>query len=375
MGITVNQNWSADQKKNLQRMLNQYGFTDENGNALAVDGVIGPKTQQALVKMNTYQQHLTKPDESTKAWQAQLKDWGYKNADGMPLKVDGVYGPKTDAASNSFENSLFDGLTDGKSQKKTVPTQTFPNMPKTSSSQIEAAITPSNSNPTGYDQWGQSHTYTSKTVLQQAQNPIVAAAQNTNNAGYTSQSMLDMLANMNKLMDKSIADNTKLPDAKDAVYRFDQNHGMENTNKTLFQPFDEMVYKARGSGQDKNYRDTYEPVAKNMSTNSENNTGNMVDPVSHFPQGYNSWTSEQQKNVDPVGTYYIGNGDKAVKGNVYANDVTAPITFDGNNKPSNFGKAGYDHDINSICSMFDYMDYSLDEKKRWSKNIAIVLLM
>jgi hypothetical protein len=42
-------------------------------------------------------------------------------------------------------------------------------------------------------------------------------------------------------------------------------------------------------------------------------------------------------------TYYIDTGDKFEKRNVYAKDVTAPITFDDNddkNKPSNFGSAG-----------------------------------
>ena len=44
MSVTVNPTWNADQKKNLQNMLNHYGFTDDNGSTLAVDGVIGPRT-------------------------------------------------------------------------------------------------------------------------------------------------------------------------------------------------------------------------------------------------------------------------------------------------------------------------------------------
>lgn len=155
ISVTVNQNWSADKTKNLQKMLNDYGFKDDNGNTLAEDGMIGPKTQQALTKMNTYQQHLTKPDASTAAWQEQLNDWGYKDMNGDPLKVDGIYGPKTDAANNEFENGFFDGFTGGTNPKKTIPTQTYPPMPKASDSQILAAVTP-DYNTTGYE-WQQSH--------------------------------------------------------------------------------------------------------------------------------------------------------------------------------------------------------------------------
>ena len=104
MSVTVNPTWNGDQKKNLQKILNHYGFTDNNGNALTVDGLIGPKTQQALAKMNTYQRLLNKPDSSIASWQAQLNDWGYKDTNDMPLKADGIFWPKTDAATNEFEN-------------------------------------------------------------------------------------------------------------------------------------------------------------------------------------------------------------------------------------------------------------------------------
>ena len=136
MDVTVNKGWTTEQKRRLQKMLNDYGFTDVNGNALAVDGNVGPKTMQALEKMNRYQDHLSKPDSRTRAWQAQLRDWGFKEASGTPLKVDGVHGPKTDAVTNGFENSFFDGFTEGKNQKKTVQTKTFPTMQKMNDAQI-----------------------------------------------------------------------------------------------------------------------------------------------------------------------------------------------------------------------------------------------
>lgn len=188
--ITVDKTWTADQKKKLQQMLNQYGFTDDNGELLAVDGEIGPKTQQALVKMNTYQQHLANPDPETRALQAHLSGMGFKNADGTPLKVDGIYGPKTDAAYNDFENNFLDGITGGKNTQKTVQTKTYPAMPKASDRQIQNAITSSGSSPTGYDVWGQRHAYTGKIDLQQTQDEQYKTDYGTGavNANYSSAS-------------------------------------------------------------------------------------------------------------------------------------------------------------------------------------------
>lgn len=167
--ITVDKTWKTDQKKKLQQILNRYGFTDGNGGSLAVDGVFGPKSMQAIEKMKTYQQHLTNPDPETRAMQEHLSGMGFKNADGTSLKVDGIYGPKTDAANNDYENTFLDGLTGGTNQKKTVQTKTFPNMPKASGSQIKASVMPTDTNPNGYDTWGQRHAYIGKTVLQQMQ--------------------------------------------------------------------------------------------------------------------------------------------------------------------------------------------------------------
>jgi peptidoglycan hydrolase-like protein with peptidoglycan-binding domain len=147
--ITVDKTWTTDQKKRMQQMLNRYGFTDDNGKSLTVDGVFGPKSMQAIEKMKTYQQHLANPDPETRALQVNLRTAGFKNPDGTPLKVDGIYGPKTDVANNMFENSFLDGLTEGKNQNKTVQTKTFPKIPKTTDEEILNAV--------GYKNGGAQH--------------------------------------------------------------------------------------------------------------------------------------------------------------------------------------------------------------------------
>ncbi len=58
MAVAVNKYWTTGQKKKMQGMLNQYGFRDDNGNALAEDGVMGPKSLQALKKMTTISSSL-----------------------------------------------------------------------------------------------------------------------------------------------------------------------------------------------------------------------------------------------------------------------------------------------------------------------------
>ncbi len=67
-------------EKKLQKLMNQFGFRDDRGNALAEDGIMGPKSTQALKKTNDYQQQLVQPDIGVKEWQEQLNDWGYKDA-------------------------------------------------------------------------------------------------------------------------------------------------------------------------------------------------------------------------------------------------------------------------------------------------------
>ncbi len=292
MAITTNKTWSADQAKNLQTMLNNYGFTDDNGNKLAVDGIAGPKTQQALAKMNTYQQHLGKPDASTAAWQSQLNDWGYKDANGNQLKEDGIFGPKTDAATNEFENGFFDGFTGGTNQKKTVPTQTYPAMPKASDSQIQAAVTPSRTSLT--DGWGQSMAYTG--MGNQAQNPFAATQkpaqtlqmQNTgvtpyqtkteqNTAsGQNSQSYLDMVSNMNKITDKATADNTKRS-FNDLVYRYDTKPGesIEDAFKRSAKPLDKAIYKFPESSQDSGNTSSSDTAIINKAFNEHNRNAGL----------------------------------------------------------------------------------------------------
>ena len=115
--IKIDYKWTADQKKKFQQWLNRYGFTDANGNKLEEDGIIGSRTNEALDKMNRYRTEKETPSWDTQQLQKQLNDMGYQDADGSPLKEDGVYGPKTDAANNEFENSFLGGLSNGVGKK------------------------------------------------------------------------------------------------------------------------------------------------------------------------------------------------------------------------------------------------------------------
>ena len=107
--LSINKNWSGDQKKRLQKMLNTFGFTDGAGNELAEDGEIGPKTFAAIEKLNRYQSESGTPSGETRELQKQLNEFGFKDAAGKSLKEDGIYGPKTDAVNSDFENNFLDG--------------------------------------------------------------------------------------------------------------------------------------------------------------------------------------------------------------------------------------------------------------------------
>lgn len=140
--IKVDKSWTGEQKRRLQQWLNRYGFTDAGGDNLDEDGVIGPKTNEALEKMNRYQQDMKTPSAETQQLQKQLNDWGYQDVSGNSLKEDGVYGPKTDAASNEFENGFIGGLTNGRIQQKTVQKKEFPKMPGNAGVDLQNYIIP-----------------------------------------------------------------------------------------------------------------------------------------------------------------------------------------------------------------------------------------
>jgi len=140
--LAINKNWTSEQKKNLQRILNTFGFTDAEGNELAEDGYLGPKTMAAIKKLNRYQSEVQAPGSETQELQKQLNAFGFKDAAGSALKEDGIYGPKTDAASNAFENNFLDGATGGKNAAKTVQTGIYPSLPQITQKDVESVITP-----------------------------------------------------------------------------------------------------------------------------------------------------------------------------------------------------------------------------------------
>ena len=162
----ANQTIGTQRVKDLQAYLNKYGYTDDTGSALAVDGSLGPKTEQALQKFNTHQKHMNTPDAETREMQSLLSDSGYKNADGTPLKVDGIHGPNTDNAINAFENDFLSQFVPNYTPK-TVQSKTFPQVPNLNKIDSTNAVSGQSANQT--DGWGQSNAYTGKSVLQQTQ--------------------------------------------------------------------------------------------------------------------------------------------------------------------------------------------------------------
>ncbi|MCX7745508.1 MAG: peptidoglycan-binding protein [Clostridia bacterium] len=125
----------------VQRRLNDLGYTGKDGKPLAEDGHFGENTQYAInvfkhaeglerngvVDHNTWD-HLFDHSESNEVHtkdisglisynpgkfsedvveiQQQLNDMGYKGANGSPLKVDGVFGPETLHAIKDFKSAM-----------------------------------------------------------------------------------------------------------------------------------------------------------------------------------------------------------------------------------------------------------------------------
>lgn len=116
--------------KATQSLLNGFGFTDNRGNPLKEDGVLGAKTKEATKKFGRYQEELVKPSLKTKRFQQELNQSGIRYLDGKPLKEDGVYGPKTDHVNSKVDNEFTGWLMDDHYRPKTVSQKQYPTMPQ-----------------------------------------------------------------------------------------------------------------------------------------------------------------------------------------------------------------------------------------------------
>ncbi|KKI50450.1 TolA protein [Christensenella hongkongensis] len=121
---------SGESIKATQFLMNRFGFTDKQGNPLKEDGIFGDKTKQAAEKFQRYQKELDQPSQKTKTLQEGLNQSGRTYLDGNPLKVDGVYGPKTDHMKNVVDNDFTGWLDSDRYKEKTIGTKIFPRMPK-----------------------------------------------------------------------------------------------------------------------------------------------------------------------------------------------------------------------------------------------------
>lgn len=121
---------SGESIKATQFLMNRFGFTDKQGNPLKEDGIFGDKTKQAAEKFQRYQKELDQPSQKTKTLQEGLNQSGRTYLDGNPLKVDGVYGPKTDHMKSVVDNDFTGWLDSDRYKEKTIGTKIFPRMPK-----------------------------------------------------------------------------------------------------------------------------------------------------------------------------------------------------------------------------------------------------
>lgn len=85
-------------------------FTDNEGNALKETGVWDDKTNAAYNKELQYYNNKSKPQSSTASLQEGLNKNGYTDYENKELKVDGIFGAKTDYAYNDACKNNLDNL-------------------------------------------------------------------------------------------------------------------------------------------------------------------------------------------------------------------------------------------------------------------------
>jgi peptidoglycan hydrolase-like protein with peptidoglycan-binding domain len=105
--------------RTLQHLLNAHG------SALVVDGVFGPKTETAVRHVQQSKGLAVDGVVGAQTWAAVLvtvrqgssgdavrgvqEEFAFRNLSGIPgtgLKIDGIFGPKTDAAVRGFQQAL-----------------------------------------------------------------------------------------------------------------------------------------------------------------------------------------------------------------------------------------------------------------------------
>lgn len=97
---------SKDNTLSVQNDLNKHGYTDLQGNSLKTDGIWGDKTNGAFNKAIFHEQQIKNPDSNTKDLQTVLNKYGYTDINGNKLKEDGVLGPLTDSAAYNAVRDL-----------------------------------------------------------------------------------------------------------------------------------------------------------------------------------------------------------------------------------------------------------------------------
>jgi peptidoglycan hydrolase-like protein with peptidoglycan-binding domain len=78
----------------IQNQLNAMGFTDNNGNKLRADGIMGTSTAEAIMKLQRF-----------------LNENGYRDAQGNELRVDGSMREATRRAFESYEGRVLFQIT------------------------------------------------------------------------------------------------------------------------------------------------------------------------------------------------------------------------------------------------------------------------
>lgn len=99
------QSLTSSTVKGIQRALNAGGFKGETGKSLRVDGILGPNTQSAIDTALTSGVAPTSSRNQVRALQAALRASGVTDKTGRPVAIDGIYGPRTTQAVKAYATS------------------------------------------------------------------------------------------------------------------------------------------------------------------------------------------------------------------------------------------------------------------------------
>jgi len=267
-------NMSKADIEKTQNLLNDFGYTDWQGNKLKVDGILGPKTRGALEK------HIQDgtPKQAVLDMQKLFNEMGITDKDGNTLKPDGKLSVKTDSATHKavtqFGNVKEQEPVRGDAKKSAQQTDFFKQALATTRNVVKASQEPKPASYYDYTKLGYDDVITNKQLEQLSDTDIDTIGKNLQSLYGNNLKTKDEIARAFNIYA--------------AVLDTDFNETVEKLASDTFSADDGLKAKVT------EVYENYQPVEKYEATPLSNHTNK--DPITESPMWREHTLLEKSKN-------------------------------------------------------------------------------